>query len=441
DFGAAELDALLRQRVLQAEIAHHSADDRPDQLLPPLALASNDVEQLIAVDQPAEVIHHHEAIAVAVESNARQRLHARHRQLQQLRGCRAAAQIDVAAVRRAADRHDLGAEVREDARADFVAGAVRAIDHDLHARQVQPRHRGHAEFLVTHARLVDARGTPELARNTGHRRLFEMLLDARLDLVRKLGAVPIEELDAVVVVQIVRRADDDAEVAFEALRQVSDARGRQRTHQHDVDPGSDEARFERGLEHVARESRVLAHEHSAALGGEHARCSAREAQRKVDSERMLADATAHAVGSEVFSCHDGNPLFSGYCLQPTAFPASLSATATFTASTVAATSCVRTMLAPARTAAVATATPPATRSSTARPSSTPNIDLRDTPISTGQPRPVSAGSPASRARLCSRRLPKPIPGSTTRRSPAMPLARQAAARSRRKSHTSATTSP
>jgi hypothetical protein len=79
------------------------------------------------------------------------RLHARHRELQQLRLRRAAVEIDVAPVRRAADRHDLGAEIGEDARADLVACAVRAVDHDLETRQVEVRHRRHAEFLVAHA--------------------------------------------------------------------------------------------------------------------------------------------------------------------------------------------------------------------------------------------------------------------------------------------------
>jgi hypothetical protein len=203
DLGATELDALFRERMFQPQIAHHRTDDRADQLLPLLALARNDVEQLIAVDQSAEVIHHHETVTVAIERDAGLRLHARHRQLQQFRRGRAAAQIDVATVRRAADRHDLGAEVRENPRADFVAGAVRAVDHDFHARQVQPGHRGHAEFLVASARLVDAHRAAELARRAGHRRLVEMLFDARFDFVRELGTVGIEELDAVVVVQVV----------------------------------------------------------------------------------------------------------------------------------------------------------------------------------------------------------------------------------------------
>jgi hypothetical protein len=131
-----------------------------------------------------------------------------------------------------------------------------------------------------------------------------VLLDARLGLVGQLAAAGIEELDAVVLVRIVRGADDHAEVALETLRQVRDAGGRQRADQHHVHARCDEARFERRFEHVAGEPRVLAHEDRAAFGREHARRGTRQPQRELDGERMLADSTAHPIGTEVFACHD-----------------------------------------------------------------------------------------------------------------------------------------
>jgi hypothetical protein len=66
----------------------------------------------------------------------------------------------------------------------------------------------------------------------------------RLDFVGKLAAIPIEELDAVVLVQVVRCADDDAEIATEVFREIGDAWRRQRANQLDVDAGGDEAGFE-----------------------------------------------------------------------------------------------------------------------------------------------------------------------------------------------------
>jgi hypothetical protein len=76
----------------------------------------------------------------------------------------------------------------------------------------------------------------------------------------------IEELDAVVVVGIVRGADDHAEIAAEAARHVGDAGRRQRPHQQHVHAGGDETGLERRFEHVAGDARVLADQHGAALG-------------------------------------------------------------------------------------------------------------------------------------------------------------------------------
>ena len=106
----------------------------PAQRAAPLAGARDDVQELVAVDDAPEVIDHHEAVAVAVEREPDVRAHARHGQLQQVRRGRAAAVVDVAAVGRAADGHDLGAQVGEHARPDLVGGAVGAVDDDLQAR-------------------------------------------------------------------------------------------------------------------------------------------------------------------------------------------------------------------------------------------------------------------------------------------------------------------
>ena len=75
-----------------------------------------------------------------------------------------------------------------------------------------------------------------------------------------------EELDAVVVVRIVRRADHDARRQAQRARQVRDRRRGQRPGQIDVDAGGGEAGLQRGLEQVAGDPRVLADQH----GGAHA---------------------------------------------------------------------------------------------------------------------------------------------------------------------------
>src|SRR6185312_4643111 len=302
DRRALEIDATLAQRHLQTEVAHHRADHRTSERAAAAARLRNDVEELIAIENAAEVIDHDEADAVAIQREAHVGPHARHGQLQEPGRRGAATVVDVAAVRRATDGDDLGTEVGEHPGTDFVGGAVGAIDDDLQSGEVNAaRQRGGAEFLVLHARAVDAAGFPQAAGSTGDDGLGQLGLDALLELIRELRAAAIEELDAVVVVRIVRGADDDAEVTVEMARHIGDTRRRQRPYQHHVDAGSDEASLERRFEHVAGEPGVLADEDGTTPGHEHSRRSAREGQREVHGHGVLPHAAPDTISAEIFS--------------------------------------------------------------------------------------------------------------------------------------------
>ena len=153
DLGAQELDAEVAQRELEPQVAHDRADDGAAQAARLAAVARENVDELIAVDEIAALVDHDDAIAVAVEREADVRPHAGDRELQQIGSRRPAAVVDVAAVRRAADRHDVGAEIGHDARSDFVRSAVRRIDDDLEVLEAHARgNRGLAELHVVGAR-------------------------------------------------------------------------------------------------------------------------------------------------------------------------------------------------------------------------------------------------------------------------------------------------
>ena len=68
-----------------------------------LARRGDDVDELVAIDDAAEAVDHHQPIAVTIEGDAGRGAHAGHGELQQSRRGRAAAIVDVAAVGRAAD--------------------------------------------------------------------------------------------------------------------------------------------------------------------------------------------------------------------------------------------------------------------------------------------------------------------------------------------------
>ena len=128
-------------------------------------------------------------------------------------------------------------------------------------------------------------------------------------------------------------------------------------------------------------------------------------------------------------------------------PAARTASTVRTASTEAPASCTRTPQAPACAASTVVASVASSRRSAGRTapsasaSSRPRKVLREAPTSTGRPRPISRSSPASRAQLCSARLAKPSPGSSTSCSGATPAATTSSTRAMSSAHTSVTTSP
>ncbi len=205
---------------------------------------------------------------------------------------------------RFADRLDGRAELGEHLRRDLIRRAVRAVEHDRKSAQAERgRHGRLAELGVARGGVLDA---DHLADRFGvdRRELgFELALDRVLDVVVELLAGRREELDAVVLVRIVRSADHDAGARAQAARQIRDGRRRHRAEQAHVRAGGDEARFERGFEHVAGHARVLADDDGrlAVRRGQHGAGGAAELEHELRGDRPFADAAADAVGSEIFA--------------------------------------------------------------------------------------------------------------------------------------------
>ncbi len=144
---------------------------------------------------------------------------------------------------------------------DPIGGAVGAVDHDAQPVERQILRQGAlGEFDIAVMHAVDALGAAErgrlreLLRHVG----VDQTLDLELDRVRELVAVRAEQLDAVVVVEIVRSRDHHPEIGAHRTRQHGDGRRRHRAEQQHVHADRGEARDQRGLDHVAREPRVLA---------------------------------------------------------------------------------------------------------------------------------------------------------------------------------------
>src|SRR5690606_3524619 len=98
DLGADKLDPLLQQCVLEPQIAHHGAYYRSLEPALFFTCAGQDEQQLVTVDDVANLVDHHDAITVAIQRDADVSLDRRHGLLQEGRIRRAAAGVDISAV-------------------------------------------------------------------------------------------------------------------------------------------------------------------------------------------------------------------------------------------------------------------------------------------------------------------------------------------------------
>ena len=141
----------------------------------------------------------------------------------------------------------------------------------------------------------------------------------------------------------------------------------------------------------------------ASLRLQHAAHGVAQPQHEVGRDRGLADRAADAVGAEIGSAHVVHPPCRSIHLSAGRQPARIAST--FSASTVAATSCTRTMRAPRCTAASAAATLAARRSPTGRPVMRAQRRLaRPAQPAAASPAPAVRAGARSSARLCAARL-------------------------------------
>ncbi|MCY1535435.1 hypothetical protein D9M68_708410 [compost metagenome] len=292
---------------------------------------------------------------------------------------RAHALVDVEAVGMHADGMHLGTQFAEDMRSDVVRGAVGGVHYDRHPIQVLLVREGAlAELDVTALRVGHAAGAAQGFRADAAQRLVQRGLDRRLDIVGQLHALCREELDAVVMVRVMRSADDDTGHETQGPRQIGHRRRRDRAGQQHIDARGRQAGFQGGFQHIAGDPRVLAdHDLRAAcaahgvLARQHAASRIAQPQGELGVDHRTANLTAHAISAEILaSNHEVIAPCSAACH-------------TFSASTVAATSCTRTMEAPRATQASAAAMLPGSLSFTGRPVAWPIMFLRDRPISNG----------------------------------------------------------
>ena len=252
--------------------------------------------QLVAVDHRALAVHRQHPVAVAVEGEADVVSPGAHALGERVHVSRAAAVVDVAAVGLDGDRLHVGAEAAEDLGRHAVGGAVGAVEQHADAVEVEL-----AEAQLELAQVVAA-GAVQLAHAAdgslwaaiagGHE-----LLDPGLLVVVELGAAGAEELDAVVLVGVVRGRHDGGQVEAVAAQQQRGAGRGQHAAEQRVASGGRHPGRQRGLEHLARLARVAHDQDLRRLCRRGGRGGPSERQRQLGGQ-LLARDTANAVGAE-----------------------------------------------------------------------------------------------------------------------------------------------
>ena len=303
--------------ALEAEIGHHRADDARlgEQAILRPAFRDHG-QELVAVDQMTVLVGDDDAIGVAVERDADIRAHLANFSAQRVGRRRAAVVVDVETVRFDTDRDHVGAEFPQRLGRHAIGGAVGAIDDDAQAVEREiARHGALGEFDVTVVHAVDALGAAELG--AFRQALGQFGVDHRLDLVfdlvGKLVAVGAEQLDAVIVIGVVRGRDHDAEIGAHRARQHGDGGRRHRAEQQHVHADRGEAGDQRRLDHIAGQPRILADHDAMAMlaAAEHKPARLSHFERQFRRDHAIG-AAANTIGAEMLANHGAPPLRRRY---------------------------------------------------------------------------------------------------------------------------------
>ena len=304
DLGPVQGQPQTGQQPFQPQIGHHRghgpATGQPAVLGP---VAGDQRHDLVTVDLLAVLVGQDHPVGVAVQGDAQIGTARSHGRLHAFGMGGAAFVVDVGTVGVDADGDHLGAQLPQNLGRNLVGGAVGAIDDDLQPVQPQAPREGVLDEFDVAAGLVAQPAGP--AQAGGVRQLLAVAvlddrLDRRFDRIGQLEPVRSEQLDAVVLVRVVRGRDHDAQIGPQRAGQHGHGRGRQWPEQDHVQAHGDEPGGQRRFDHVAGQAGVLTDHHGMAVipPAELAGRSHRHLQRRLRGHRLDIRRAADPIGSK-----------------------------------------------------------------------------------------------------------------------------------------------
>ena len=167
---------------------------------------------------------------------------------------------------------------------------------------------GEFDIAVLHA--LDPLGASEIG-GLASLRVMSSSITASISIstvVRQLVAIRPEQLDAVVVIGVMRSRNHQAEVGAHRARQHCHRRGRHRAEQQHIHADRREARDQSGLDHIAGQTGILADHHPVAVLAalKHQARGLTDLERELGRDHAIG-APANAIGAEISTCHAWNP--------------------------------------------------------------------------------------------------------------------------------------
>ena len=300
---------------MEAQIGHHRRDHGvATQLALPFQMPGEDGDDEVAVHELAGGVDGEHAVAVAVESQAEVESVGRDDLLERADVRGTAARVDIGPVGLGEEHGDVGARLGERQRRRLRHGAVRAVEDDLHAAEIQRDAAHDVPHVTLDGSLQVLCGAEPVAGQRPQIVVRDVRLDLSFFLVAQLDAGAGEELDAVVGEGVVRGADDDAGVGATLV----DQRGEPRRWDHAGDlharAAASEAGHQARFEHRPRQARVAAdHEQRvrAGLVRQHDRRRTPDLHGELGREQ-LAGYAADAVGAKVGAHGKTGPYARGW---------------------------------------------------------------------------------------------------------------------------------
>ena len=264
--------------------------------------------ELVAIDDIALFIDDDDPVGISIERNAD--ISAGFLDLfgHRFRRRRANLVIDIVAIGLDADGDDLRPQLPQRERGNLVGRTIGAIEHHAQPGQVDiGRQRALGIFDVAGARLFLAIGPADLHAVRQHmgQIAVDQPLDIGLHLVGKLVAIRAEQLDAVIVIGIVRRRDHHAQIRAQRTRQHGHGRRRHRPQKVDIHAHRGKSGGQRGLDHIAGAPRILADHHAIAVVTAHELGASGHAdlEGKLGCQFLAIGFATDAVGSEILPDH------------------------------------------------------------------------------------------------------------------------------------------